>query len=159
MALVVVVLDDLYDLPVTLGGVGVLEGLWRALRLWAELLPYQAVIQPDRMLSIVHLYKFDSIFGDKPNFFSLLMLKRRCCAFFTTLSVWVDHFSLSVRCGYCPVDVDRGVLPLLFPEVHNHLLCFVDVEGEVIFLTPHSEGHHLLPVDCLVVGNQAKLDD
>ena len=26
---------------------------------------------------------------------------------------------------YCPVDVDRGVLPLLFPEVHDHLLCFV----------------------------------
>jgi hypothetical protein len=28
----------------------------------------------------------------------------------------------------CPFDVDRGVLPLLFPEVHNHLLCFVDIE-------------------------------
>jgi hypothetical protein len=24
--------------------------------------------------------------------------------------------------------VDRGVFPLLFPEVHNHLLSFVDVE-------------------------------
>uniref|UniRef100_A0A4W5K724 Ras association domain family member 6 n=1 Tax=Hucho hucho TaxID=62062 RepID=A0A4W5K724_9TELE len=34
----------------------VLTTLWRALRLWAEQLPYQAVIQPDRMLSIVHLY-------------------------------------------------------------------------------------------------------
>ena len=67
MARVVVVLD-LFGLPVTSGGVGVLEGslplvmrcadlttLWRALRLWAEQLPYQAVIQPDRMLSIVHL--------------------------------------------------------------------------------------------------------
>ena len=31
-----------------------------------------------------------------------------------------------LHCG--PVDVDRGVLPLLFPEVHDHLLCFVDVE-------------------------------
>ena len=29
---------------------------------------------------------------------------------------------------YCPVDVDIGVLPLLFPEVHDNLLCFVDVE-------------------------------
>ena len=28
----------------------------------------------------------------------------------------------------CPIDVDRGVLPLLFPEVHDHLLSFVDVE-------------------------------
>ena len=27
-----------------------------------------------------------------------------------------------------PVDVDRGVLPLLFPEVHDQLHCFVDVE-------------------------------
>ena len=52
------------------------------------------------------------------------------------LSVWVDHFSLSVHAEelktfhllhYCHFDVDRGVLPLLFPEVHNHLLCFVDV--------------------------------
>ena len=63
MAWVVVVLDDLFGLPVTLGGVGVLEcslppvmrcadltTLWRALWLWAEQLPYQAV-----MLSIVHL--------------------------------------------------------------------------------------------------------
>ena len=33
---------------------------------------------------------------------------------------------------YCPIDVDRGVLPLLFPEVDDHLLCFVDVECEVI---------------------------
>ena len=39
-----------------------------------------------------------------------------------------------------PIDVDRGVFPLLFPEVHNHLLSFVDVECKVIFLTPHSEG-------------------
>ena len=68
---------------------------------------------------------------------------------------------------YCPVDVDRGLLPLLFREVHEHLLCFVDIECKVIFLTPHSEGPHLLPVGRLVVvGNQAyhcsivrKLDD
>ena len=39
-----------------------------------------------------------SVFGDKPNFFSLLRLKRCYCAFFTTLSVWVDNFSLSVMC-------------------------------------------------------------
>ena len=51
----------------------------------------------------------------------------------------------------CPVDVESGVLPLLFPEVHGHLLSFADIETEVIFLTPHSEGPHLLPVGCLVV--------
>ena len=29
---------------------------------------------------------------------------------------------------YCgPFDVDRGVLPLRFSEVHDQLLCFVDV--------------------------------
>jgi hypothetical protein len=45
------------------------------------------------------------------------------------------------------------MLPLLFPEVYDHLLCFVDVECEceVIFLTPNSEGPHLLPVGLLVV--------
>ena len=55
-------------------------------------LPYQAVIQHDRMLSIVR------VLGAKPNFFSLLRLKRRSCAFFTTLPVWVDHFRSSVMC-------------------------------------------------------------
>ena len=38
------------------------------------------------------------VFGDKLKFFSLLRLKRRCCAFFITLSVWVDQFSWSVVC-------------------------------------------------------------
>ena len=48
-------------------------------------------------------------------------------------------------------DVDRGVLPPLSTEVHDQLLCFVDVEGEVIFLAPLRQGSHLLPVGCLVV--------
>ena len=38
----------------------------------------------------------------------------------------------------------QRVLPLLLPEVHDHLLCFVDVECEVIVLTPHSQSPHLL---------------
>jgi hypothetical protein len=50
--------------------------LWRALRLWAVQLPYKAVIQINRMLSVVHLWKFVRVLGDKPNFFSLLRLKR-----------------------------------------------------------------------------------
>jgi hypothetical protein len=55
----------------------------------------------------------------------------------TTLSVWVDHFRLSVMCtprnlklftfSAAVPSVDRDVLPLLFPEVHNQLLRFVDV--------------------------------
>ena len=66
------VLDDLFGLPVTSGVVGVLEGgnfapggaLGRPhhpLRLRAVQLPYQAVIQPDRMLSIVHLNPTDTV--------------------------------------------------------------------------------------------------
>jgi hypothetical protein len=34
----------------------------------------------------------------KPNVFTLLRLKKRCCAYFTILSVWVEHFRLSVMC-------------------------------------------------------------
>jgi hypothetical protein len=37
----------------------------------------------------------------------------------------VEDFNL-LHCS--PVDVDRGVLPLLFPEVQNQLLCVVDIE-------------------------------
>ena len=68
MARVVVFLDDLFGL-VTSGGVGVLEGrkfapgdaLGRpyhpleSLAVEGKQLPYQAVIHPDRMLSIVDL--------------------------------------------------------------------------------------------------------
>ena len=46
---------------------------------------------------------------------------------------------------YCgPVDVDRGALSLLSPEVHNQLFRFVVVEGEVIFLAPLPVGLPLL---------------
>ena len=65
------------------------------------------------------------VLGDKPNFFSLLRLKRRCCAFFNTLSVWMEHFN----CG--PIDVDGDMLSLLSPEVQ--FLNFLDDKGEIIF--------------------------
>ena len=58
------------------------------------------------------------------------------------------------HCGR--VDVDRGVLPLLFPEVHDQLHRFVDIEGEVVFLAPLHQGPNFLPVGCLVIfDNQA----
>jgi hypothetical protein len=41
-----------------------------------------------------------------------------------------------LTCG--PVDVDRSLLSLLFPEVHDQLLNFVKVEGEIIFPRHHS---------------------
>ena len=57
-----------------------------------------------------------------------------------------------LHCG--PINVDGGVLPLMFPEVYDQFLCFVDVEGEVIFLAPLCQGPHLLPVGCqVIVGN------
>ena len=50
----------------------------------------------------------------------------------------------------------RGSLSLLSPVVHDQLLRFVDIDGEVIFLAPLHQGTHLLPVSCLVsAGNQA----
>ena len=66
--------------------------------------------------------------------------------------VYAEELKTSHLLRYCPVNVDRGLFPLLFPEVHDHLLCFVDIECEVIFLTPHSEGPHLIPTGCFVVG-------
>ena len=54
------------------------------------------------------------------------------------------------------VAVDGGVLSLLSSVVHDQLLHFVDMEGEVIFLARLRQGPHLLPVGRLiVVGNQA----
>jgi hypothetical protein len=47
--------------------------------------------------------------------------------------------------------VDGGVLSLLSPEVHSHLLRFVDLEGEVIFLAPLLKGSLLLSVGYLIV--------
>ena len=44
------------------------------------------------------LKKLLRVLRAKPNLFSLLRLKRRCCSFFTTLSVWLDHFRSSVMC-------------------------------------------------------------
>jgi hypothetical protein len=83
-------------------------------------------------------------------------LKRRYCAFFTTLSevgpfqivsdVYakeLEDFHL-LHCG--PIDVDGGMLSLLSPEVHDQLLHFVDVEGEVIFLATLHQGPHLRSV-------------
>ena len=60
----------------------------------------------------------------------------------------LEHFHL-LHCG--PVDVAGGVLPLLSPEVHDQLLCFVGVEGEVIFQAPLCQGPHLLPVGRLII--------
>ena len=68
--------------------------LCNALRSDAKQLPYQAVMQPVRMLSIVQL---ERIRGPMPNLFSLLRGNRRCLALFTTVLVCVDHDRAFVR--------------------------------------------------------------
>jgi hypothetical protein len=72
--------------------------LWRALRVWAVQLLYQAVIQPDRMLSTVHMQRFEG-FRCQANSFSLLRLKRRS---FPTI-VYRQIFSLIIHCITIPV--------------------------------------------------------
>ncbi len=55
----------------------------------------------------------------------------------------------------CLVDGDGCVFSALYPEIHHQLLG-LDVEWEVVLLTPFSQGTHLLSVGRLiVVGDQA----
>ena len=84
-------------------------------------------MQPDRMLSIVHLQKLVRVFGNKIHFFSLLWLKRRGLFQFVG-DMYTEELKTFHLLHCCPVDGDRGVLPLLFSEVHNHLFCFADIE-------------------------------
>jgi hypothetical protein len=50
--------------------------------------------------------------------------------------------------NYCPVDVNRGLPPLLFPEVHDHLLL------SVMVMWPHrlSWASQVCPTDQFVAG-------
>jgi hypothetical protein len=66
------------------------------------------------------------VLGATTNFFSLLRLKRRSCAsvcvggpFKIVSDVYAEELEAFylLHCG--SVDVDRGMLPLLFPEVHD----------------------------------------
>ncbi len=49
------------------------------------------------------------------------------------------------------------VFSALSPEIHHQLLGLVDVEGEVVLLTPFSHGTHLLSVGRLTVVPSANL--
>ena len=99
------------------------------------------------------------------NIFSLLRRNRSCRALVTTVLVCLDHDSLLVMwkprnlvsslLHYSPVD-ENGVELNPFYVVHNHLLCLVHVEGEVVILAPHCQVSDLLPIGCLIfVGDQA----
>jgi hypothetical protein len=139
----VVVVLDLFGLPVTSGAVGVrgqvVEVFGRPHHpLESPAFAGGAVPGGDTARQDAHHCAAVKVLGAKPNFFSLLRLKRGCCAFFTIPSVWVDYVCLSVMCtlrnfNFPPSPLGsrlwiRGVLPLLFPEVHDQLLCFVDIE-------------------------------
>jgi hypothetical protein len=132
---VVDVLDDLYGLPVTSGGVGVLEGRSFAsgdalciphYPLESFLFVGGAVAVPggdtDRQDALNRAsVKVGSVFGDEPNSFS-------CCvggSFQFVCDVYAEEVKTFHLLHYCHVNVDRGLLPLL---VHDHLLCFFDIE-------------------------------
>ncbi len=51
----------------------------------------------------------------------------------------------------CLVDGDVCVFSALSPVIHHQLLGLVDVEWEVVLLTPFSQGTHLLSVGRLIV--------
>ena len=53
---------------------------------------------------------------------------------------------------YSTVDVNGGLSGPSFPEVHNKLLCFAHIEGEVVVLAPHCQFSDHLPIGRLIVG-------
>ncbi len=51
----------------------------------------------------------------------------------------------------CLVDGNACVFSALSPEIHHQLLGLVDIEWEVVLLTPFSQGTHLLSVGRLII--------
>ena len=50
-----------------------------------------------------------------------------------------------------PSGHSRGLLGVLFPEVHHQFLGFLHVQVETVVLAPGAQAAHLAPVDGLVV--------
>ncbi|XP_062902332.1 uncharacterized protein LOC134345510 isoform X2 [Mobula hypostoma] len=48
-------------------------------------------------------------------------------------------------------DVNRGESDSIPPVIHNQLLCFCDIEGDIVFLTPLCQGDDFLSVGCLII--------
>ena len=55
----------------------------------------------------------------------------------------------SLHC--CAVDVEWWVTVLFVPEVDNDLFCFIDIQDQVVGVTPVCQMFHLLPVGLFVV--------
>ena len=124
--------------------------LCSALWLDAEQLPYQAVMQPVTMFSMVQLQNFLRIWGPMPNLFSLLRGKRCCRALFTTVLVCLDHDSFigdvdtkeletldPLHCS--PVNVNGGLFGPAIPTVHTQLLCLAHNVVVVVVMAPHCQ--------------------
>ena len=144
---------DLFCLPVTSGAVGALEGkqcvpgnaLCRPHHpLESPAVPGSAVAVPggdtarQDALSCASVKVFEGLRG-QAEFLQppevedalLRLLHHTVCVggpFQIVSDVYAEELEAFhlLHCG--PVNVDRGVLSLLFPEVHDQLLCFVDVE-------------------------------
>jgi hypothetical protein len=94
---------------------------------------------------MVQVDRFLRIWGPIPNLFGILGGKWHCCDFFMTVLVFLDHASLvmdtkelefSTR-STTTLSVNGVMFGLPFIVVHDPLLCFAQVEGEVVFLAPH----------------------
>ncbi len=75
---------------------------------------------------------------------------QQCC--FQTRR-WCSRSGCSPQCRCTGVngDGDGCVFSALSPEIHHQLIGLVDVEWEVVLLTPFSQGIHLLSVGRLIV--------
>ncbi len=71
-------------------------------------------------------------------------------------NVNIEEFKAVYPLHRCLVDGDGCVFSALSIEIHHQLLGLVDVEREVVLLTPFSQGTHLLSVGHLIfVSDQA----
>ena len=81
-----------------------------------------------------------------------------CRALFTTVLVCLDHDrSLSKELEtldplhYGPVDINGSLFGPAFPVVHDQLLCFPQIQGEVVVQAPHCQFSDLHPIGGLIV--------
>ncbi len=141
--------------------------MWRAVRttlckaLWlpAVLFPNQAVMQPVRMLSQQcrsrrtwgywdSFQTSSAVSGRRDE--ALMCLLQHCICVSRPCEILGDVNCDELKAVYplhrCLVDGDGCVFSALSPEIYHQLLGLVDVEWEVVLLTPFSQSTHLLSV-------------
>ncbi len=86
---------------------------------------------------------------------ALMCLLQHCICVSRPCEILSDVNAEELKAVYplhrCLVDDDGCVFSALSPEIHHQLLGLVDFEGEVVLLTPFSQGTHLLSVGRLIV--------